>query len=139
MLADKPDYDVIGGNEPRMLRSQNEAYGEDMKNYWKFIPLDRSKTKFITAKITGNPEDLLDENGMLDGRAGTLVLYDEEDYMEFLDFLDNASSPVTERIPAELHDIIFEEIDAYKKGSRTAEKTAEIIQSRVSIYLSERE
>ncbi len=140
VILDNPEYmDFMGSEGIRMLRSQNESYEDAMKDCFKFYPYDTNKYKSTGGKINGNRDDLLDENGLYNGDAGTLVLYNEEDYHTFLDFIDSAGSPVTEQIPSELHKIISEELGVYRAGERTAEKTAEILQSRVSIYLSERE
>ncbi len=138
MIMEKPEYDAMARSGIRMLRSQNEAYEEDMQKYFKFFPLNMGRYSFSSVSVTRR-DGYLDENGLHNGEAGTLVEFVKEDFEAFLDFIDSAGSPVTEKIPDEIHDIIFEEIDAYKNGDRTAEKTAEILQSRISIYLSERE
>ena len=39
----------------------------------------------------------------------------------------------------ELRTIIFDEVDAYFSGQKSAEATADVIQSRVEIYLSEQQ
>ncbi len=139
IILDKPEYDMVGGrNGIRMLRSQNELYKEDMKQYFKFFPIDTSRGGNSTATVRLR-ETYLDENGLHNGRAGTLVDFVESDYDAFLDFIDSAGSPISKQIPAELQSIIYEEIEVYKNDGRDAQKTAEILQSRVSIYLSERE
>lgn len=53
-------------------------------------------------------------------------------------WLDEIGSPVLRfAYPEELINIIIEEIDSYLGGARSAEETAEMLQSRVSLYLAE--
>ncbi len=138
VILDRPRYDSISRNVGiRMLRSQNESYKEDMKQYFKFFPYDTSKYRYASGKVE-NRDKILDENGLYNRDPGTLVMFVEEDYDAFLDFLDSAGSPINKNIPSDLEDIITEEINVYKEGGRDAQKTAEILQSRISIYLSER-
>ncbi|MBR2434624.1 MAG: hypothetical protein IKB22_04055, partial [Lentisphaeria bacterium] len=59
---------------------------------------------------------------------------------ELLDFLDNiAGQPVSTLSDDVIADILSEEITSFFGGAKTAEECARVIQSRVSIYLSENE
>ncbi len=67
------------------------------------------------------------------------VLTDEA-VSAMLDWLDNhAGAPTVRSIDPEITQIIKEETGAYLGGRRTAEECANVIQSRVSIWLSEHE
>ena len=56
---------------------------------------------------------------------------------EFCEFLDTV--PVYRTVPAEIQAIVMEEVTAFLGMGKTAESAADIIQSRVSIWLSEHE
>jgi len=62
----------------------------------------------------------------------------EEDWQRMLTFLDTVGSPLTSAVlPADVSAIIEEEISAYLGSTKSAEACADMIQSRVSIYLAE--
>jgi ABC-type glycerol-3-phosphate transport system substrate-binding protein len=66
--------------------------------------------------------------------------FTEQHEREFLDFLDNiAGQPVSTLSDDVIADILSEEITSLFGGAKTAEECARVIQSRVSIYLSENE
>ncbi len=66
--------------------------------------------------------------------------FTEQHEREFLDFLDNiAGQPVSTLSDDVIADILSEEITSFFGGAKTAEECAAVIQSRVSIYLSENE
>ncbi len=68
-------------------------------------------------------------------RIGTMETYTQEAFDTAWDLLTNANLMYyrDDTIP----DIILEEADAFFAGDKTAEETASILQSRVSIYLAE--
>ncbi len=136
-IVERPEYILLGGNGIRMLRSQNEAYADDMRQYYKIFPINSTGKQYSINGIDSYEKNF-GENGML-AANNRAVLYNDEDYHAFLDFIDDAGSPVAEKIPSEVREMIFEELSTYVNSDRTAEKTAEILQSRISIYLSERE
>ena len=64
--------------------------------------------------------------------------FTEQHEREFIDFLDNiAGQPVSTISDDVIADILAEEITSFFGGAKTAEECAGVIQSRVSIYLSE--
>lgn len=134
IILDKPDYELFGKSGIRMLKSQNESYREDVKDIFEFHPFNANHYTSGVKK----EENMLDENGMLDGEAGIYIEYRKEDFDSFMEFVDSSGAPVRGRLPFDVLDIINEEITAYQGGLRSAEDTAKIIQSRVSIYLAER-
>ena len=69
---------------------------------------------------------------------GEVIRFTERDAEILLDYLDNeCGSAVSESIPYEVSSIINEEISTFLGGAKTAEECAKIIQSRISILLSE--
>lgn len=67
-------------------------------------------------------------------------LFTEQHEREFLDFLDNiAGQPILTLSDDVITEILTEEFTSFFGGAKTAEECADIIQSRVSIYLSENE
>ncbi len=56
---------------------------------------------------------------------------------EFCEFLDTV--PAYRTVPAEIQEIVMEEVTAFLGMGKTAEVTADIVQSRVGIWLSEHE
>jgi len=66
--------------------------------------------------------------------------FTERHERELLDFLDNiAGQPVSTLSDDVIADILSEEITSFFGGAKTSEECASVIQSRVSIYLSENE
>ena len=59
----------------------------------------------------------------------------KEEATEFSDFVKSVTDVLNE--DKKVEDIIFEETGAYYEGQKSAEEVADIIQSRVSIYLAE--
>jgi len=74
----------------------------------------------------------------LNGKPGIMVQYDQNKMDAFLDWLDTVGSPFCNSVHDEVSAIVEEEISGYLGGARSAEETADIIQSRVSIWLAER-
>ncbi len=67
-------------------------------------------------------------------------IFTERHERELIDFLDNiAGQPVSTLSDDVIADILSEEITSFFGGAKTAEECASVIQSRVSIYLSENE
>lgn len=67
-------------------------------------------------------------------------IFTEQHERELIDFLDNiAGQPVSTLSDDVIADILSEEITSFFGGAKTAEECASVIQSRVSIYLSENE
>ena len=56
---------------------------------------------------------------------------------EFCEFLDTV--PAYRTVPAEIQEIVMEEVTAFLGMGKTAESTADIVQSRVGLWLSEHE
>jgi hypothetical protein len=66
--------------------------------------------------------------------------FTERHERELLNFLDNiAGQPISTLSDDVIADILSEEITSFFGGTKTAEECARVIQSRVSIYLSENE
>ena len=71
---------------------------------------------------------------------GIFTYFTEDDTAVIMDYLNNeCGSPMTQAIPAEVTNIITEEITSFTGGAKNAEDCARIIQSRVKIWLSEHE
>jgi len=79
------------------------------------------------------------EDGTVVTKRGVSIIeaFSWETVEDFIVWLDTIGSPLAENIPLEVRDIVEEEISAYLGGARSAEETADIIQSRVSIWLAE--
>jgi len=117
------------------LRSRMLRQGEQYRNMQMFYSYRANSQQ--TWDGSGENRRELDEFGTLDGEPGILVDFSMERFMEFLDWLDTVGVSVAHAVPGDIEDIVNEEISAYLAGSRSAEKTADIIQSRVSIWLAE--
>ncbi len=63
----------------------------------------------------------------------------EDEIAELYEILDNMGSPIIERTPEAVADIVTEEMSVFFSGMGTAEDCARKIQSRVEIWLSEHE
>ena len=59
----------------------------------------------------------------------------EDDIHRYIDYLSSVDT--IWQADTTVSDIIDEEISAFTSGAKSAEETAQIIQSKVSIYLSE--
>jgi len=64
--------------------------------------------------------------------------WDEESTIKIIEYLDNEGMRLSDKLPSEVNDIIYEEMSAYFAGMGDAGECADKIQSRVSIWLSER-
>ena len=89
--------------------------------------------------ISGSDKPLeLDENGMYGGSPGEACSKEDIDFDAVERWLDGSGAPALQfAYPEELSNIISEEIGTYLGGARSAEETAKMLQSRVSIYLAE--
>ena len=70
-------------------------------------------------------------------RYGRILRADPEELADLRAFIDGAGEPFTNAFPAELNEIVQEELSAYFSGMGTAEDCAAKIQSRASIWLAE--
>ena len=71
---------------------------------------------------------------------GILTYFTEDDTNLLMNYLDNeCGSPMADTIPAEVTNIITEEITSFSGGAKSAEDCARVIQSRVKIWLAEHE
>lgn len=83
------------------------------------------------------------EEGETSSRAdrdeeGFLMYFTEEDKKTLIDFLENkCRGPKMTAIPTEVSDIIKEEISSYTSGVKSAEQCANVVQSRVKLWLAE--
>ena len=77
----------------------------------------------------------VDENGVTHSTYTTEKPITDEEYNMALEYIGNCTVP-TDYNEA-LNNIIMEEYEAFAAGDKTAAECAEIIQNRVSIYLSE--
>ena len=69
---------------------------------------------------------------------GQVIVFDHDFLANIRSLLDNAAcSPYIDYTPAEIEDIIFEEVSAYLGGGADADRCVKNIQSRVSIWLAE--
>ena len=83
---------------------------------------------------TGKP----DADGTYRGEPGDFYTSDDIDFAGIEKWLDEIGSPVLRfAYPEALTNIITEEIGSYLGGARSAEETAKMLQSRVSLYLAE--
>ena len=89
--------------------------------------------------ISGSDKPLeLDENGMYGGSPGEACSKEDVDFDAVERWLDASGAPALQfAYPEELSNIISEEIGTYLGGARSAEETAKMLQSRVSVYLAE--
>lgn len=77
-------------------------------------------------------EDTLDENGAVEEQGMT-----EEERDSLLSWLDQAAGPGGAANTSEVVDIIVEEAAAYIRGDKTYEAVLQLMENRLSIYLSE--
>ncbi|MBO4932944.1 MAG: extracellular solute-binding protein [Clostridia bacterium] len=119
--AYKPDYD---------------EYLDTLEGYQMFILYGNM------GRISGmDVAEKLDENGRYNGQPGTLCVLDEAAVDYIKEILDTAGVPLwySAEARSDLRKIINEEWSRLFSGASTAESTADVIQSRVSIWLSEHE
>lgn len=75
--------------------------------------------------------------GKSEPKEGDILVLQADDamYNEILSWLDNISALLA--IPKAIRDIFTEELSVYLSGTRSAEETAQIMQSRMQLYLNE--
>ena len=71
--------------------------------------------------------------------SSSLASLSRQKLAELFLVLDSAGSPILERTPTDVHNIVTEEMSAFLAGMGTAEDCAKKIQSRVEIWLAEHE
>ncbi|MDE6606900.1 MAG: extracellular solute-binding protein [Lachnospiraceae bacterium] len=116
-----------------------EDYQDKIREY---LPVHRgSLEKWLKAaqekEYKENGEEKIKAEALFDGEESLwITAITEADAKQILDLIENAAT--LSAIDDELRNIIFEEASTYFAGDRKAETTAEIIQSRVKVYVGER-
>ncbi|MDO5133558.1 MAG: extracellular solute-binding protein [Eubacteriales bacterium] len=81
-------------------------------------------------------EEIIDSNSVfLNGKEIEVPVATQKDIDEVMHLLETADTPVT--MDTNISNIINEETGAFFNGQKSAKETAEIIQSRVKVYISE--
>ncbi len=132
VLSCEPEMDIMTSGNIRSLRSQNRKAREVFSPYTSFYMYNGRYSRWLGDRKTP------DENGRIDGQPGILVPWSEEAFDSFQTWLDEAETKTTAPLPSEILSIIREEVSVYVSDNRSAADTAEIIQSRVSLWLAER-
>ncbi len=127
--APKPKYYV--GDGIRALKSMNYEMGDKLKGY-KFFYFYNGEGTWWNAEDekTRRMPQLSEDRTKMDNDPGVYAEYSDEVFDGFMNLLETAGMPISDMIPDELNDIIEEEISVYTSGTRSAEDTAKIIQSR---------
>ena len=87
---------------------------------------------------SGDPENPMTVDDLRE--PGIIAHFTEEDAANLKDFLDkNVGFSASSSIANEINEIVEEEISSYTSGAKSAEECAKVVQSRVSIWLSEHE
>ena len=93
--------------------------------------IERSKATIMQEDSEGNLTEFTQRgNFNFEYHAAT-----EEQVQQMLDLIDSASLPA--RGNSTITSIVTEEAEAYFAGDRSVDEAAQLIQSRVSLYLSE--
>ncbi len=71
--------------------------------------------------------------------SSSLISLKPQQLNELFSMLENTGSPILERTPTDVQNIVNEEMSAFLSGMGTAEDCAKKIQSRVEIWLAEHE
>ncbi len=71
--------------------------------------------------------------------SSSLASLERQKLAVLIEWIENAGSPILERTPTDVQNIVNEEMSAFFSGMGTAEDCAGKIQSRVEIWLSEHE
>lgn len=87
---------------------------------------------YETGRFRGSDVPFTDEEML---KNGTVIRPNEKLFSEFDEFINNMVSKP--ELPSSIMEIINEESELYFAGIKSAKDTAEIIQDRVSVYLSE--
>ncbi|MCD8130184.1 MAG: hypothetical protein LUE16_02715 [Lachnospiraceae bacterium] len=114
--------------------------------YYYNIPILKAGVEALVNRMT-EQSYYLDDNGekvyydytVYVGNAEVVVEpATQEEAQKWLDFIYSVNTK-SESAADEVTNIIFEEADAYFNGQKTVDEVCEIIQSRMSIYISENE
>jgi len=131
--------ETIGQNKWNMangfpaLKSQLRELCEESKNYVYKYYLDGSY--MFASSSAENSYDF-----SMDSKEGNVRYYMDKDGTELELWLDeNVGIPLCTTISTEITEIVNEEISSYLEGIKEAALCANIIQSRVSLWLSEHE
>ncbi len=120
---------------PTTVKRFNEIVEDELKTYY-FFGDDGS----VSSSDTPFDENGLSESNYYAGdvtpRKGIAFNFTQEDIDEFNAILDSTTYSI-DSVDEKLLNIIKEEADAYFNGAKSAEETADVIQGRISIYLSE--
>jgi ABC-type glycerol-3-phosphate transport system substrate-binding protein len=147
-------YPTADGSNGSILSSNDSlaitASSKNQEGAWEFIKYV-TMGEYQTGLNWGYPilqtafDNMLDEY-MTDKYEGNGYGYDDFDYelvpatkeqMDQLREIIDMAKPSNQSTDDNITDIISEEAQAYFDGQKTAEAVAEIIQSRVAIYVSE--
>ncbi len=139
LILDAPTSQFYVGDGIRALKSMNYETGNKLKGNKFFYFYNGNSTRWTeeNEKYWIIPR-LSEDRTKMDDDPGVYVEYSDEVFDRFMNLLETAGMPITDMVPDEVNDIIEEEISVYTSGARSAEDTAKIIQSRLSIWLSER-
>jgi len=117
--------EVRGSHNLPMLRSSLEAMKEEFKD-----------TTFVVHYDGGMSWGSSMYTEELDN--GEVFQLTDADWKHIETFLDTIGAPLTSSaLPADVQDILAEEMSAYLGGSKSAADCADMIQNRVSLYLAE--
>ena len=114
-----------------VLKSMFEAIADDYAQYDFITFFSGSGGQVLHDDKTPFTEEDLEQPGII-------TRFTEQDRQRILNLFDNVNQPsLTERMPEDVRQIIDEEVSAFLNGNTAAERCAEIVQSRVSIWLAE--
>ncbi|MCD8326631.1 MAG: hypothetical protein LUC90_08125 [Lachnospiraceae bacterium] len=121
-----------------------EGQSVDSGNFDYKIPVLKSSVEALAQQMTRKPHYFDDEEVEYDyviyiGDAEiTVDPATEEEAAKWVDFIYSVNTRAN-NTTAEVADIIYEEAGAYFSGQKTIDEVCQIIQSRMSIYISENE
>ena len=121
------------------LPALKSVYDEEMEAYSRkpIVKLVRDGTFIVF--LEGTDPDFVEQQAEMTAHGSPWYLepFDEEELTDLRNWIDGAGEPFTGAFPAEINQIMQEEISAYLGGVGTAESCAAKIQSRASIWLAE--
>ncbi len=120
---------------PTCYGALEAMFKEERLNYTVFRENGSSGTS-----VAEGEEFILEENEWLYEKVlegGVFAHMEPEDEAELLDILENVS--LVQPYDMTLTDMIKEDVSAYFAGAKTLEETVKLVQSRVSIYVSEKQ
>ncbi len=123
-----PDnFQTFGARLPALRSQVKQICTDEYERFWDVSPNGGSGGSTLAYAYEIHPGDIR-------------YTFTEQHEREFLDFIDNiAGQPVSTLSDDVIADILSEEITSFFGGAKTAAECASVIQSRVSIYLSENE